>query len=231
MAARGYGERRVPMQGSPLFLCYYLSNLMSTEEIWYKDIRGFLTRDNLLYFFPTLEMSFDEKMNAVMRFSLYFTCIMLVVYNSVTPLYFLIFMAALTAALSELNKYDEKKQENYYAQKGWAYSKKNGNCVLPSANNPFMNVLMNEYVESPERPKACDTNDTKVRKVVDSMFDSHVIRDADDIFYKKSSDRQFYTTPNTKIPNDQEDFAKWLYMTEPTCKEGNRVQCYANQSR
>ena len=31
------------------------------------------------------------------------------------------------------------------------------------------------------------------------------------------------------IPNDQGNFAKWLYGTMPTCKEGNGLQCAANQ--
>ena len=33
--------------------------------------------------------------------------------------------------------------------------------------------------------------------------------------------RQFYTMPNTTIPNDQEAFSNWLYGTENVCKEGS----------
>ena len=32
-------------------------------------------------------------------------------------------------------------------------------------------------------------------------------------------ERQFYTTPINTIPNDQTEFAKWLYDSGPTCKE------------
>jgi hypothetical protein len=34
--------------------------------------------------------------------------------------------------------------------------------------------------------------------------------------------------PSTTIPNDQTAFAKWLYLSPPTCKEGNGAQCVAN---
>ena len=48
------------------------------------------------------------------------------------------------------------------------------------------------------------------------------------IFSKNNSQRQFYTTPVTTIPNDQKSFANWLYKTPPTCKENNGNQCVAN---
>ena len=38
------------------------------------------------------------------------------------------------------------------------------------------------------------------------------------LYEKKNSERQFYTVPNTTIPNDQKGFAEWLFKTENTCK-------------
>ena len=32
-----------------------------------------------------------------------------------------------------------------------------------------------------------------------------------DVFGKRNSQRQFYTMPNTEVPNSQDEFAKWLY--------------------
>ena len=52
--------------------------------------------------------------------------------------------------------------------------------------------------------------------------------DIDDIYSKYNSQRQFYTMPNTSIPNKQKEFALWLYNRGPTCKEGNGYQCFAN---
>ena len=39
------------------------------------------------------------------------------------------------------------------------------------------------------------------------------------MFGKLNSQRNFYTTPSTTIPNDRESFQKWLYNTPQTCKE------------
>ena len=45
---------------------------------------------------------------------------------------------------------------------------------------------------------------------------------------ERTHKENFYTTPNTTIPNNQGDFANWLYKTPKTCKEGNGNQCVAN---
>ena len=34
--------------------------------------------------------------------------------------------------------------------------------------------------------------------------------------------------PNTTVPNNQGDFAQWLYGVPKTCKEGNGNQCVGN---
>ena len=31
--------------------------------------------------------------------------------------------------------------------------------------------------------------------------------------------------PGNRVPNDQGNFAQWLYGTPPTCKEGNKIAC------
>ena len=43
----------------------------------------------------------------------------------------------------------------------------------------------------------------------------------DHIFNNKSSERQFYTTASTTIPNKQREFAEWLYGDNDNCKINN----------
>ena len=45
-----------------------------------------------------------------------------------------------------------------------------------------------------------------------------------------NSMRQFHTTANTTIPNDQEAFAKSLYGNMPSCKDGDSLQCSKNNA-
>ena len=70
-----------------------------------------------------------------------------------------------------------------------------------------------------DRPPACDVSDPEVKLLIDNNFDNNLYKDIDDIFGKMNSQRQFYTMPSTTIPNDQESFAKWLYLSPKTCKE------------
>ena len=198
-----------------------------SESLWYQAPFEFFTRDNFLIFFPTQDMTFVEKLNAIMRFAIYFTIITFLLSGNGRTLFVLLFVAILTACLGEMDKKDGlNRKENF--EKNNAGESSQGACIRPTANNPFMNVLMNEYVEDPGRSRACDIDNSKVKNSISQLFDEKIFRDAGDIFHKKASDRQYYTTPNTKIPNDQEGFAKWLYETDPTCKEGNGIQCFSN---
>jgi len=64
-------------------------------------------------------------------------------------------------------------------------------------------------------------NNKGIKNIVENKFNNDLYLDSNDLFNRRNSQRQFYTMPNTSIPNKQGDFAKWLYDRGPTCKEGN----------
>ena len=108
-------------------------------------------------------------------------------------------------------------------------SKERFECEKPTNQNPFMNVLMTDYTEKSERPAACNQlDDPIIKNNIKDAFEHNLYSDVSDLFQKNNSQRQFYTTPNTQIPNEQTKFANWLYNTPKTCKEGNGNQCVAN---
>ena len=73
-----------------------------------------------------------------------------------------------------------------------------------------------------EKSKACNSYNNKgIKNIVENKFNNDLYLDSNDLFNRRNSQRQFYTMPNTSIPNKQGDFAKWLYDRGPTCKEGN----------
>jgi hypothetical protein len=102
-------------------------------------------------------------------------------------------------------------------------------CMKPSKDNPFMNVLISDYVTQPDRPKACNLSSSNTRHEAKKAFDYGLYRDVGDIFSKVASDRQWVTNPSTTIPNDREKLTKWLYNIGPTCKEGLGEACYRLQ--
>lgn len=96
-------------------------------------------------------------------------------------------------------------------------------CRRPSADNPFMNPSTNDY-GTENVPQACNVEDEEIKDEAVNFFNEDLYRDLEDLWDKKNSQRQWYTLPNTKVPNDQIDFAKWCYATPATCKE-DQVNC------
>jgi hypothetical protein len=98
-------------------------------------------------------------------------------------------------------------------------------CVKPSLENPFMNALV---FDPRNRKAACNIDSPEKARDIERYFNDGLYMSASDIFGKNNSQREFYVMPVTTYPNDQDAFAKWLYGTPPTCKEGNGAQCVAN---
>ena len=201
------------------------------EKIWYDDPRHFVTQDNYYCIWPSKDMSFAQQLNCLMRFSIYFAIIVFLIKKDPNILFIPIFMGIFTYYIymvdTQNKKTEREMMENMNVTKDTSTGK---TCQKPTSQNPFMNVLMSEYAQNPKRVAACTMNN-KVKKQVNQYFDANLYRDVDDIFHKNASDRQFYTTANTTIPNDQTTFAKWLYDVGPTCKEGNGEKCYMNMNR
>jgi hypothetical protein len=98
--------------------------------------------------------------------------------------------------------------------------------TLPTAANPFMNVLVDEIKYNPTRPIAKSIMDPGVRVVLDDFFRTEFNADPTDVFGKTQSQRQFVSMPSTGIPNDQGSYQDWLYkIPGKTCKEGGREAC------
>ena len=82
-------------------------------------------------------------------------------------------------------------------------------------NNPLKNTFITEY-DNPQDNSGASESDYKTTKYVDGkVFQT----EADYVFDKNT--RQYYTMPNTLVPNEQGEFANWLYGTENNCKSGS----------
>lgn len=120
----------------------------------------------------------------------------------------------------------EKEKELYYTfDEMENYNR--ATCKQPTADNPFMNPEIKEY-NTEDPPVACDADDDEIKNMIEERFNDNLFMDIDDLFTVKNSQRQFYTIPVPAIPNNQTEFANWLYRNEATCKEDN-MQCYNNQ--
>lgn len=202
------------------------------EKIWYQDPRGFITDANYFEFWPSKDMSFAEQLNCLMRFSLYFALIVLIIKKDANILFVPMFMGIFTYYVYMVDTQNKINENMILDSMSMHKNERDGSkCIKPSSNNPFMNVLMTDYAKNPKRPSACSLDSKTTRTEIKKHFDKNLFRNVDDVFHKNASDRQFYTTPITTIPNDQSAFAKWLYGQGTTCKEGNGDKCFRNMNR
>lgn len=99
------------------------------------------------------------------------------------------------------------------------------NCQEPSVDNPYMNISVDDIMSNSKRLPACDNDlvNDKINEIIDNNYNKlskYNIPDHEKDRY--ISNRQFYTTAVTTIPNDQTSFAKWLNDVPVTCKEDQR---------
>ncbi len=87
----------------------------------------------------------------------------------------------------------------------------------PTKDNPFMNTPVTDFGKE-NIPSAANASDEDIVEDMERHFNTDLYRDVTDLFDTKNSQRIWYTTPVTSIPNDQEGFANWLYKTDNVCK-------------
>jgi hypothetical protein len=84
--------------------------------------------------------------------------------------------------------------------------------TMPSGANPFMNPLLTEILDNPNRPDAAPVTDIKVKKAIEKAFQhtSDLHMDTTDRFDQTQAMRTFHTLQAGTIPNDQDGFLAFL---------------------
>lgn len=232
---------------------HYTTKSSAHENYWFQDLAGTLFNlDMALKIIPNSDMTYAEKINALVRFSIYIGFILALFYSNFLFLYIPILTMLGTYVLylfrldvldktradigpnATLNQISDKTM-NSLMKKNISGNGGNGEtfedllnirrCVKPSDENPFMNPLV---FDSRLRDAACDAVKPENQLQIEKEYNRHVIKDISDIWNHNSGRRQFYTVASTTYPNNQGAFANWLYKRGPSCKEGNGAQCIAN---
>jgi hypothetical protein len=170
--------------------------------------------NNLNQFFISNELSDNENKNAIARFGLYLA-ILIILFEQDTQWLLLSLIIILTSLLYSKNKIEtliNTKIKEFFTPTPSI----NPDCYKPTKDNPFMNYTIGDLIETPLRQEACKYSD--VKDDVKNEFKKHIFTDSYDIWGKNTSDRNFYTLPNTNIVNDQTGFAKWCFGDSGRCK-------------
>jgi hypothetical protein len=231
----------------------YKTNSSVHENYWFQDLANTIFNiDYFLKIVPESSMTYPEKINSLVRLSIYFGLILALFYSNYLYLYIPIITMVATYFLyifrldqlenirkqqgpnAKLNEIPNKK----LSELGYTSSDINNlkeedfknllnikTCSKPNTNNPFMNPLV---YDSRTRDIGCDSVKPEIQEQIEYEYNKYCIKDISDIYNHNSGRRQFYTMPSTTYPNNQGAFANWLYKTPPSCKEGNGAQCVAN---
>lgn len=207
-----------------------------TAPFWINDPNILLKKDKITEIWPVSQMSFNEKLNSITRLVILFTLIGLCFENR-THICITGIVTILCICL--LHHFQKNKKEGF--KPNTSVEIVHQGVTNPTVNNPIMNVLLPERKDNPNREPAAPSYDKKVEEKINKdtqnfiakNFDDPTIKDKlfqdlGDKFTFDRSMRQWYSTPNTQIPNDQGSFADWCYGDMISCKEGHELACTRN---
>ena len=131
---------------------------------------------------------------------------------------------------SDINYSDYVKKQKKNKQKKVTWEKdqlyRKDTCRQPTVQNPFANIVFSDYLDANNLAQPCNADDPEVSNQMQNLYNSSIYRNLSDVWERENSQRMFYTTPIQTIPNNQSDFANWLYKTGPSCKENTEYCTY-----
>ncbi len=169
---------------------------MSTEPFWYDDPNVLFSRSKWYVFVPQASMTVKEALNAVVRFSVYLTILLMA--TSRDAWYILLIPVVLLVTIFLEKWFPQAKKISEGFQSGPVVSSYSGTeTSQPSDDNPFMNPKLTDIHADNKRPPAADVTDIKVRDKVNESFaqTSNIYMDTTDVFDLVQSQRNFYTVP------------------------------------
>lgn len=218
-----------------------------SENLWIKNPAILLDKEHITELWPRTDMDMVYKINAITRLIIILTFLGYLVTRS----FKLIITCMITLGVL-IFLYYSKKQEKIKLPKvkdikkeGFTnpelYKAMKNNFTQPTKSNPLMNVELPEINENPGRNPAApafnpavieDINEkTKLQIIENNGGNQNLFKNLGENIIFDHSMRNFYSTANTQVPNDQTGFAEFCYGNMPSCKEGNEFACTKNTER
>jgi hypothetical protein len=106
----------------------------------------------------------------------------------------------------------------------------------PTLHNPMMNVMPLDYDMQPlfedynryGKRTYPNKRNLEIKERIKTEFEKGLYQDADSLLWNRvNSQRQFVSMPVGSVPNNQPEFAQWLYgVNNETCKSSSIYQNY-----
>jgi hypothetical protein len=174
------------------------------ESLWIDDPANLFNKTNWYKFVPTSSMNIPTAMNAIVRFSIY---ISLILYGATQKsAYLLAVPLVLILTVIVVKLFPSSRSLEAFATEALK------EYTYPTGKNPFMNPLLTEILDNPNRPPAAPVTSSEVRKKIQSAFQetSDLYMDTTDKFDMAQAMRTFHTVQSGIIPNDQAGFLEFL---------------------
>ena len=228
-----------------------------TTAFWLNDPTILLNKDYILQLWPSSNMSFSEKMNAITRLIIILSILGYFITNS----FHILIVGFITIVIIILLNSTRKNQVNTsLIQEAFGSGSGSGTIIdgpdtlqtfldkefVPThKKNPLSNVLLTDIGDNPTRKAAppsfniqvYETITDKTKKMVQYLnpgiknTNQQLYGDLGEKFELDQSMSRFYSTPNTKIPNDQGAYAQFLYGNMPSCRDGDAFACVQDNLR
>ena len=189
-----------------------------TTSFWLYNPNILLKSDEISKLWPTNDMTFNNKLNAISRLVILLTIIGYLTTKSIKIL--LSGTVTLgTIVLLYFLKTKKVRKEGFISDNDRLSPI---NFTEPTVMNPLMNVTLPEINEK--------TKQFVVNNFNDPDIDQRLFNDLGDNFAFDRSMHAWYPMPNTTIPNDQKGFAEYCYADMIACRDedNNELACVRN---
>ena len=223
---------------------------------WTENPNILLNPAHLTEFFPSEDMSYNQKMNAITRMIIILTVAVYLVTNTFRSV---AFGALSVFAIYLVHYYHESdKRDAFTGLSGQTDKNSPALSALgkdvdslgspaevfdnPTAENPFSNVLITDVTGNSHKKPAPpahnkQTNQSILEAAKEAVINANpdqpnisdkLFKDLGEQLTFEQSMRQFYSTPSTQTPDDQQAFAEFCYGSMISCAEGNQFACARN---
>jgi hypothetical protein len=177
------------------------------ESLWIDNPAELFTKETWTKFVPTSSMDVPTAMNAIVRFTVYISVILFLAKKETYYLLAIPLVLMLTVVAVKL--FPHPRTLESFKDKVTSVM---NNYTYPSAKNPFMNPLLTEILDNPDRAQAAPVTSKEVKKQIEASFKqtSDLYMDTSDKFDLAQSIRTFHTVQSGLIPNDQDGFLQFL---------------------
>jgi hypothetical protein len=214
------------------------------SDFWLYNPLILLDREHIGELWPNSAHSLSRKLNSITRLILLLTIVgfaftgaIKILVTSIITILVLVFLFK-----TQYEKDEKEDLKKSVFKEGFQSNSKKANKFLeifkdkftePTEKNPMMNVLLTEIKDNPKRPPAAPSYNDKIDEKISnkSKRDPRLYQDLGDVLAFEHSMRNFHSMPNTQIPNNQEQFAKFCYGNMASCRDGDVEQCSKNMRK